>query len=144
MIEPFRLEAEMTPIVRRWLESMGFAVRPESTLSSGVPDLLAERNGQILAFELKLNRVKDAIRQARSYTDHVNQSYVVLPMLRAINVAKQSNQFTGGNYSVGLIGVDWHDCRVLIPAKQNDKPPSHEQTMKRFIRARKKGNNGGR
>jgi hypothetical protein len=73
---------------------------------------------RLVAVELKLSRVEEAMQQARHHLRFAQESYVGLPMDVANHVAsnrtKWNNSFDAG---VGVLGVGKEGCEVLIPAR---------------------------
>jgi len=72
---------------------------------------------RLVAVELKLSRVEEAMVQARSNLGFADESYVAFPAEQAKRIAanrdRWSTYFAAG---VGLLAVTPKSCRVLIPA----------------------------
>lgn len=74
---------------------------------------------RLMAVELKLNRVEEALQQARANLGFAEESYVAFPMPIARRIASDptpwSSYFEDG---IGLIGVQQKHCEVMIPSNQ--------------------------
>lgn len=76
---------------------------------------------RLVAVELKLNRIDEAMRQARSNLGFADQSYVALPDKQALGVWSRPRRWRDFvNAGVGVLAVGRTDCAVLIPARRND------------------------
>jgi hypothetical protein len=77
---------------------------------------------RVVAVELKLSRISDAMRQAMNNLGFAEKSYVALPMGVAKGVASKREQwksfFAAG---IGLLGIQESGCNVLVPAKSNEQ-----------------------
>lgn len=71
---------------------------------------------RLVAVELKLSRIEEAMQQARANLGFAEESYVAFPMPIARRIARDpslwSTHFEAG---IGLIGVLQHRCDVLVP-----------------------------
>ena len=86
---------------------------------------LQKRNGwmplqdRLVAVELKLSRIAEAMHQALNNLGFAEESYVGLPIEVAHRVASSpsrwSDYFDAG---VGLVGVARRRCEVLVPARK--------------------------
>jgi hypothetical protein len=96
---------------------------------------------RIIAVELKLTRVSEALEQARRHLRIATKSYVALPMELARRVA-QSDRRTGFRQSgVGLLGVSPRRCDVLLRSSCRTQKPDdvlQMHTIERFWRSRPK------
>lgn len=110
------------------------AMLPAQTVESEIERLICDRfivrsgqdlqkvNGwmplqkRLIAIELKLARVDEALHQAKCNLGFAEESYVAFPMQTAISIAnsrsKWADYFSEG---VGLIGVQKRHCKTLIP-----------------------------
>ncbi len=75
---------------------------------------------RLVAVELKLLRIEEAMRQALNNLGFAEESYIGLPaeVARRVasNASRWSNFFDAG---VGLLSVARGGCKVLVPATQN-------------------------
>jgi hypothetical protein len=79
---------------------------------------------RLIAVELKLNRVEEAISQARNNLIFADSSYVWLPKKLALRVAsrriRESSFLESG---VGLLAVASAECEILIPSRHCSAKP---------------------
>ncbi len=99
---------------------------------------------RLVAVELKLQRIEEAMRQAMNNLGFAEESYVGLPDQVAYrvlsNVARWSDFFEAG---VGLLGVAQQSCEVLVPAQRaRNRADAAIQLycVEKFWRTRLKGN----
>jgi hypothetical protein len=71
---------------------------------------------QILTVELKLNRISEAVFQAKNNLKFTSQSYVALPYSTSLKIANSSKANYFINAGIGLIGVLPSGCKVFIKA----------------------------
>jgi hypothetical protein len=69
---------------------------------------------RIVAVELKLNRISEALGQAGSNRAFATDSYVALPMRRAVRVAHSERANSLVRRGIGLLGVSQRACFELI------------------------------
>jgi hypothetical protein len=69
---------------------------------------------KLVAVELKLARVSEAVCQAVSNLQFATQSYVALPMKRALTVADGKIADVFIRNGIGLLGVSVRSCREVI------------------------------
>lgn len=121
----------------------GFAsIIPKQVVAAEVNRLIADRfvvtssrgrlqkvNGwmplqdRLVAVELKLTRIEEALQQAKCNLGFAQESFVAFPMPVARRIA--SSQSKWGKYfddGIGLIGVRKSGCETLIPAEPKCKP----------------------
>jgi hypothetical protein len=93
---------------------------------------------RIVAVELKLRRISDALSQAQSNRSFASESYVALPADVADRFvsSRRCNDFIGSG--VGILGVSPTQCRVVLAATQMVYPDSVLQAhcVERFWRTR--------
>lgn len=92
---------------------------------------------RLVAVELKLDRVDDALSQARKNKELTWESYVGLPSAVAVRVirGKKRNEF--GFARIGLLGIDGRGVRRLLPARPTGmvgSPVVKIQCVERFWR----------
>jgi len=72
---------------------------------------------RLVAVELKLSRVDDAIRQARSNLGFADESYIALPIARAHRVAAAPRRRAEiARMGIGVIGVTREGCELVMSA----------------------------
>ncbi|MEE9443227.1 MAG: hypothetical protein V3V99_11245 [candidate division Zixibacteria bacterium] len=85
-----------------------------------------KRNGwqplqkKLLAIEIKLNRIEEALFQAFNNLKFASESYVALPKQIASRIAKSKRLVDFVECGVGLISVNQNTCRVLRKSKSNN------------------------
>jgi hypothetical protein len=77
---------------------------------------------RLVAVELKLARIDEAMQQALNNLGFAEESYIGLPIevasRVAANASRWSNYFDAG---IGLLSVARSDCQVLVPARKTGK-----------------------
>lgn len=122
----FATEAEMRPIVARWLIDHGYLVKREFWMDQpiGPIDLLAAKIGrtkdamratykrvltferELVAVELKLDNIREVLLQAARRMYVVEASYVALPLPRAHHLMDQREKWAQFlDLGVGVLGV---------------------------------------
>jgi hypothetical protein len=77
---------------------------------------------RLIAIELKLNRVEEAMRQARKNLFFVEESFVALPAVLAARVLENSQRWRGFfDSGIGLLAVKRTTCSVLIRSKNSNR-----------------------
>jgi hypothetical protein len=69
---------------------------------------------RIVAVELKLSKVSEALAQARSNLAFATESYMALPMDRALRIAHEGHRAAISRMGVGLLGVSPTKCERLF------------------------------
>jgi len=99
---------------------------------------------RLVAVELKLSRIEEAMRQALDNLGFAEESYVGLPSKVARRVASNTSRWsTFFGAGVGLLSVGQRRCRVLVPARRtHDWADQAVQfyCVEKFWRSRVKGN----
>ncbi|MFQ5552775.1 MAG: hypothetical protein ACE5EW_03560 [Thermoplasmata archaeon] len=108
-------EADLRPIVTRFLESQGMEVHDEVPLNGRVADLVGLGEG-LTAVELKLADWKTGLRQAICYQVACDRSYLCFPFPKALRLLYKSHYIQ--REGVGLLGclMERGEVRVLLPA----------------------------
>lgn len=139
--------AFMSPeVVRRELDRL---VSDRFVVHSG-PGRIQKRNGwmpiqnRLVAVELKLDRVQDAIRQAANNLRFATESYVAMPTEVAERVSKSARRREQFHQAgVGLLEVTSSDCLVAIKASRSravSDPAVQMYCVDKFWRDHIKGN----
>jgi hypothetical protein len=99
---------------------------------------------RLVALELKLSRINDALHQAISNLEFADESYVGIPVeigKSLINSRKKSEFVHEG---IGIVGISQKRCKVLLNSNPTAKPHKNQiiQThcVERFWRTRIKDN----
>ena len=77
--------------------------------------ILSDRLGNLFAFEMKLDKWKQALHQAYRNTSFAHYSYIVVPSRTACRAVKNIHEFL--RRGVGLCSVDNNRIRIEIDAK---------------------------
>lgn len=82
----------------------------------------APMHGRIVAVELKLDRVMEALNQAVTNKGFASESFVALPMAIAKRITNDNRSKLFRAEGVGLLGVEQDGCSILIrPMRSNDQ-----------------------
>jgi len=129
-----RRSTTLDKLVRQFAPSI-----PEEVVSAQVARLIADRfvvpcsrgrfqklNGwiplhdRLVAVELKLSRIDEAMHQALNNLGFAEESYVGLPAQVARRVASRASRWSDFfDAGVGLLGVMRRGCKVLMPARKD-------------------------
>lgn len=93
---------------------------------------------RIVAIELKLYRISEAIAQALSNRAFATESYIALPAKTAERLVRSARHPEFRRTGIGVLGVTRTTCKVLVPAVQVVEPDATLQThcVERFWRTR--------
>jgi len=80
---------------------------------------------RLVALELKLERIEDALRQARDNTEFADESYVGLPLDVAYQVARGRKKQAFTDTGIGILGVSREQCRVILKARRQTAQPDN-------------------
>jgi len=96
---------------------------------------------RLVAVELKLDRVQDALHQAMANLALTRESYVGMPMDRAARLQGGPNAARFRQANVGLLGIGPNTCRVLIPVPRGGptRTVPERHCAERFWRSYVKG-----
>lgn len=125
MVVP-RLERELALPVGRYLEAQGYEAFYEVSFNGRIADVIALRDEEVVAVELKLRDVRTAHRQALAYQVGCHRSYVGLPLetaLLALRRHKHAFQTSGtGLLAVQITPGDAEEpmVRELLPARTHE------------------------
>lgn len=79
-------------------------------------------HNELVAVELKLKNVNEAIQQARLHLSYADASYVALPRSLAENVSKGAKKQIFSATGLGLLGVSPNWCQtILYPSARKSK-----------------------
>ena len=141
-----RLERESSSFISPQLLSKEIsALKRDRFLVSPRHGTLQKVNGwaplhtEVVAVELKLYRVSEAIGQATANRHFATHSYVALPLARAVRFAKGRNADAFSQNGIGLLGVSARACHELLRPRENIVPPDtllQMHVVERFWRTR--------
>ena len=98
---------------------------------------------RVVALELKLTRVQDALAQATSHQAFADESYVGLPTRLAERTAASSRAAAFRSEGVGILSVGQRQCKVLLRPEGRHHPINPSMQMhcvERFWRTRIRDN----
>lgn len=98
---------------------------------------------RLVAVELKLNRVQDALAQATSHQAFADESYVGLPADLAERIAESRRADAFRSEGVGILAVQKRRCRILLVPGAPRYPtntPLQMHCVERFWRSHVKDN----
>jgi len=101
-----------------WLNHKGYKIAKNVFLGSKIPDLIAYKKNEILAFEEKKNasEITDAIGQCLHYLEEANKVFIVLPK-KEIDSVSQETLNVLRKHGIGLIG-NGKNIDILITPKK--------------------------
>jgi hypothetical protein len=120
------------------LTRAGFVTSPKRGLLQKLNGW-APLHAELVAIELKLARVSEAVSQAASNRQFATHSYVALPMHMALRLAQSKRADLLAGRGIGLLGVSAARCRELIkpsPGVTVQNPLIQMHVVERFWRTR--------
>lgn len=119
---PFYLELELVKPVSDYFKKQGCIIRYEIKIGFCRADIVAFKDEQITAIELKLRDWKKAIVQAKNYQLGCDYVYLAIPLLKAPNVLRKVEHFLRKD-GIGLLIVNEKTCKVkkIIKAKRSER-----------------------
>jgi hypothetical protein len=117
---PFYLELELIKPVSDYFKKQGYTVMHEIKIGFCRADLLAFKDDEVVAVELKLKDWKKVIVQAKNYKLAVDYVYLVVPLFRVYNILRKAEHILKKE-GIGLLIVKETNCEVckIIDAKQS-------------------------
>jgi hypothetical protein len=103
----------------------------------------APLQNKIVALELKLTRITNALHQAINNLELANESYVGLPMENAQRLIKSKKKTEFVQRGIGIIGVNTKRCRIFLepnPSRSNQNRILQMHCVERFWRTHFKSN----
>ena len=129
LLDRSRIEAEVQRLIRdRFVEEPS-------------PHAYFKRNGwmplhkRLVAVELKLTRIDDALHQAINNLGFANESYVGLPAEAARRVINSKKKTDFQHVGVGILTIGSDDCRVVLRTnmqRSNREIASQAYSVERF------------
>ena len=108
---PFYLELELIKPVSDYFKKQGYIVKNEIKIGYCRADLVAFKNDEVVAVELKLSDWKKAIVQAKNYQLAADYVYLAVPLLRAYNILKKAEHILKKE-GIGLLIVKEKNCEI--------------------------------
>lgn len=119
-LPPSRLETELYPPLKSWLESQGYLVRGEV----GRCDIAAEKGGELIAVELKLRPSMALLAQAAERQEYADAVYVALPATGARRRPPASRDFRRllRRLGIGLLLVTFLKTKTRVEILMHPGP----------------------
>lgn len=119
---PFYLEIELIKPVADYFKSLGYRVRQEVRIGFFRADIVAFKEENIIAVELKIKNWKKAVIQAKNYQLGADYVFIAVPLMKSFNILRKA-QCNLENEGIGLLVVNEKNCMVskLINAKKSKR-----------------------
>ena len=119
---PFYLELELFKPVYDYFKKKGYKVRGEIKIGFCRADLVAFKDKEVIAVELKLRNWKKAIVQVKNYQLGSDYVYIAVPLLKSYNILRKA-EFIFKKEGIGLLTVNEKNSRVakIIEPKLSTK-----------------------
>ena len=116
----FYQESELIKPVSDYFKKQGYIVRYEVRIGFCRADIVAFKNDDITAVELKLRDWKKAVIQAKNYQLGSNYVYLAIPLWRVYNVLRKAEYYLKKE-GIGLLIINEKTCdvRKFIDAKHS-------------------------
>jgi hypothetical protein len=107
-----------------WLSEKNYKCFYNFPLGGKFPDLIAVKNGEMVAFEFKSHagerEIPTALGQCLFYLIDANKAYIVIPKEEESLISSYVIE-TLKEYGIGLIAIDNIDIKTLLEAKEFQK-----------------------
>jgi len=108
---PFYLELELFKPVSDYFKKKGYKIRNEIKIGFCRADLVAFKDKEVIAVELKMSNWKKAIVQAKNYQFGSDYVYIAVPLLKSYNILKKA-EFLLKKEGIGLLIVNEKTSKV--------------------------------
>jgi len=99
---------------------------------------------RLVALELKLTRINDALHQAISNLEFANESYVGIPLEIGKSLINSKKKAEFIHEGIGILGISKKRCKILLKPNPTSKPQKNQiiqmHCVERFWRTRIKDN----
>ncbi len=119
---PFYLELELIKPVVDYFKNQGYKVSQEVRIGFFRADIVAFKEGSVVAVELKLKNWKRAIIQAKNYQLGADFVYLAIPLMKSYSILRKA-QIKLEKEGIGLLIINEKTCRVnkIIDAKKSKR-----------------------
>ena len=119
-MHPDYLERALAAPVARHLQAQGYRTFEEVYFNGRIADIIALKDEEVVAVELKLSNYREAHRQAVAYQVGCHRSFVGLPLESAVDCLRR-HRHEFDKSGAGLLGVNMPagDVRELLPARHH-------------------------
>jgi len=120
-VRPDYLERALAAPVARHLQAQGYRTFEEVYFNGRIADLVALKDEEVVAVELKLANYREAHRQAVAYQVGCHRSYAALPLDAAlVAMRKHRNEFVTSGAGLLAVNMPAGDVRELLPARHHE------------------------
>ena len=120
-MDPFYLESELIKPVSDFFKKLGYKIRREVKIGYCRADLVAFKENETIAIELKLRDRKKAIIQAKNYQLGADYVYLAFPLLQSYSVLRKS-EYELKKEGIGLLVINEITCKVSLIIKSKKSP----------------------
>lgn len=110
------LESQLAEPVGRHLMDQGYDVWFEVSFNGRIADVIALRDEEVVAVELKLRDHRTAHRQAMAYQVGCQRSYIGVPLETALLALRRDRSAFEAS-GTGILAVEGADVREVLPAR---------------------------
>lgn len=118
----FSLELELIKPVSSYFKNQGYNIRREVKIGFCRADLVAFKNDEVVAVELKLKDWKKAMIQLKNYQLGADFVFLAIPLLKAYTILRKAEYYLKKD-GIGLLVIKEKNCEVrkIIDAKPSKK-----------------------
>lgn len=113
------LESELAEPVGRFLAEQGYEILYEVAFNGRIADVIALKESEVVAVELKLRDHRTAHRQAMAYQVGCQRSYIGVPLETAL-LALRRDRHAFEASGTGILAVDGDTVREVLPARLHE------------------------
>lgn len=119
---PFYLELELTKPVSDYFRKKGYAIKNEVNIGYCRADLVAFKEGEVVAIELKLSDWKKGLIQAKNYQLGADYVYLAVPLFKSYSFLRKAEYYMKKE-GIGFLIVKEKNCEVrkIINAKPSKR-----------------------
>ena len=119
---PFYRECELVKPVYDYFKNQDYKIRREVRIGYCRADLVAFKQEEVVAIELKLNDWKKGLIQAKNYQLGADFVYLAVPLLKSYGILRKAEYYIKKE-GIGLLIVTENNCEVrkIIDAKPSKK-----------------------
>jgi hypothetical protein len=119
---PFYLELELIKPVSDFFKKQGYDVKREIKIGFCRADIVAFKDDNVVAVELKLKDWKKAVVQAKNYQLGADFVFLAVPLFRVYSILRKAEHILKKE-GIGLLIIKEKNCEVrkIIDAKPSKK-----------------------
>jgi len=117
---PFYLELELAKPVSDYFRKQGYVIKHEVKIGYCRADLVAFKQGEVVAIELKLSDWKKGLVQARNYQLGADYVYLAVPLFKSYNFLRKAEYYMKKE-GIGFLVVTENkaEVRKIIDAEKS-------------------------